>query len=93
MRAATVVFDTGIYLHKPEDLITCLPTMSLSSIYYHFLEARRRITDRVDDFTFWIQFLEYKSESIINALEQVDFYFLSLPDLKQALIKTLRELK
>jgi hypothetical protein len=93
MRAVTVVFDTGIYLHKPEDLITRLPFMSHSSIYYHFLEARRRTPDRVDDFTFWMQFLEAESESIINALAQVDFYFLSLPDLKQVLIKTLRELK
>jgi hypothetical protein len=40
-----------------------------------------------------MQFLEDESESIINALAQVDFYFLSLPDLKQVLIKTLRELK
>ncbi len=93
MQAATVVFDTGIELYTPQDLIKRLPEMSTSSIYYHFLEARRRTTDRVDDFTFWMQFQENKPEEIIQALAQVDFYFLSLPELKQALIDSLEGLQ
>ena len=92
MQSVTVVFDTRIELHSPEDLVKYLPEMSNSTIYYHFLEARRRTPDRVDDFTFWMMFFEDKPESIINALAQVDFYFLSLSDLKQVLIETLRGL-
>ena len=92
MRAATVVFDTGIELHKPEDLLQMLPKMSNSTIYYHFLEARRRTTDRVDDFTFWMQFLKKKPEKTIDALSKVDFYFLSIPELKKAIINSLKGL-
>ncbi|RME28389.1 MAG: hypothetical protein D6800_03950, partial [Candidatus Zixiibacteriota bacterium] len=42
MRAVTVVFSTGVTLDEPADLIRQLPHMSASSIYYHFVEARRR---------------------------------------------------
>ena len=93
MQAVTVLFDTGIRLQAPEDLITYLPMMSNSSIYYHFLEARRRTPDRVDDFTFWMQFLDNKPEKIINALSEVDFYFLNISELKQELIDKLQGIK
>jgi len=88
-QAATVVFETGIELHEPADLARRLPEMSSSSIYYHFLEARRRTPDRVDDFTFWLQFCESCNRTLIDALAAIDFYFLSLPELKTALTETL----
>jgi hypothetical protein len=90
MRAATVVFDAGIDLHLPSDLLKYLPAMSNSSIYYHFLEARRRTPDRVDDFTFWMQFFEDKPIKLIDAFSQIDFYFLNLSELKQKLIDTVK---
>ncbi len=90
MRAVTVVFETGQKLYKPEDLVDSLPLMSTSSIYYHFIEARRRLADRVDDFTFWMKFQDRKNEKIIDALADVDFYFFGLSDLKRVLIKKLK---
>ena len=92
MRAATVVFDTGIVLHQPEDLFLKLPLMSRSTIYYHFLEARRRSQDRVDDFTFWIKFHPEKNQQIIEELAKIDFYFLNLNELKTVLIDTLKNI-
>jgi len=91
MRAATVVFDTGIVLKKPSDLLLKLPTMSKSTLYYHFMEARRRTQDRVDDFTFWLQFNPENNLKIIEALSQIDFYFINLNELKSVLIKTLKK--
>ena len=90
MRAATVVFDTGIVLKKPSDLFLKLPKMSRSTLYYHFMEARRRTQDRVDDFTFWLKFYPDENQKIIDALSQVDFYFINLNELKSVLIKTLK---
>ena len=90
MRAVTVVFDTGMKMHKPGDIVRCLPDMSLSSIYYHFIEARRRTPDRIDDFSFWMQFLDPKPDDLIETLQGVDFYFLSLAELKKVLTDTLR---
>ncbi len=88
MRAATVVFDTGIELSKPQDLKKSIKSLSNSSLYYHFLEARRRTTDGVDDFTFWLQFLKKKPQRLIDALAQIDFYFLNLSELKEIIVKT-----
>ncbi len=93
LRAVTVVFDTGIELRTPYDFVKQLPAMSNSSIYYHFLEARRRTTDRVDDFTFWLKFLDNTSQELINALSSIDFYFLSLTELKNMLVETTKGIR
>jgi len=89
MQAATVVFDCGITLERPEDLVKVFPTMSNSSIYYHFIEARRRTEDKTDDFTNWMQGFGSGCEKLIDAFKNVDFYYLTLPELKKTLIKAL----
>jgi hypothetical protein len=55
------------------------------------MEARRRTQDRVDDFTFWLQFNPENNQKIIEALSQIDFYFINLNELKSFLIKTLKK--
>jgi len=55
------------------------------------MEARRRTQDRVDDFTFWLQFHPDKNQMIIDALSQIDFYFINLNELKSVLIKILKD--
>jgi len=87
MRAVTVVFDTGIELERPEDLIMALPQMSLSSIYYHYVEARRRTPNHTDDFGAWLAGFGAGTEPLIDALHQVDFYFLKLQELKDSLVR------
>lgn len=90
MRAATVIFSTGIELRGPEDLVRRIPDMSMGSIYYHFVEARRRTRGRTDDFSRWMRDRGGGPRRLPEALESIDFYFLSLPDLKDALLETVR---
>ena len=87
MRGVTIVFDTHVKLETAEDLVHHLPDMSLSAIYYHFVEARRRTPDRTDDFTTWLADLEEKPEQLLRAFTHIDFYFLNLSELKDALVK------
>ncbi len=87
MRGVTIVFDTHAELETAEDLVNHLPDMSLSAIYYHFVEARRRTPDRTDDFTTWLADLETKPEELLRAFAHIDFYFLNLSELKDALVK------
>ncbi len=87
MRGVTIVFDTHATLETAEDLVNHLPDMSLSAIYYHFVEARRRTPDGTDDFTTWLADLEEKPEELLRAFAHIDFYFLSLSELKDALVK------
>jgi hypothetical protein len=39
MQAVTVVFSTGMQIHQPQDLVTAVMEMSLSTIYYHFVST------------------------------------------------------
>jgi hypothetical protein len=66
--------------------------MSNSSIYYHFVEARRRTEERVDDFTAWCHGFGGGCEELVEALRSVDFYYLTLRELKATLIKLLKPL-
>ena len=91
MQAVTVVFDTGLFLEKPGDLPGALPKMSLGSIYYHFVEARRRTEEGIDDFSAWISSFENPNQEFLNALAGLDFYFLSLTELKKSLINAVAE--
>jgi len=93
MQAATVVFETGIELKTPEDIIRRLPQMSLSSIYYHFVEARRRTENRTDDFSAWLVDFGEGVAPLLEALHGIDFYFLTLPELKQKLITSLQQVR
>lgn len=87
MRAVTVVFNTGLKMEEPGDLADVIPQLSLSSIYYHFIEARRRTDDHVDDFTAWLRGFEKEPKELIACLAGIDFYFLTLHELKKRLIE------
>jgi hypothetical protein len=86
MQAATAVFDTEITLEQPHDLYEQLPNMSLGSIYYHFVEARRRTENNVDDFTAWLVEFGDTTKPLIKDLAKIDFYFLTLTELRKTLI-------
>jgi len=90
MRAVTVVFDTGLTLETADDLIAQIPNISYSSIYYHFIEARRRTPDRVDDFTEWLTGFGVGTEELQHILKGVDFYYMTLPEIKEALVEALQ---
>ena len=85
LQAVTIVFDTGLSFKDPLDFIAQLPILSTSSLYYHFIEARRRTPVRADDFTAWMKKLKNPPNQLIEALEFIDFYFLNLVELKTAL--------
>ncbi len=87
LQAHTVVFDTGKIIENPEDLPTAIGQMTTSSLYYHYLEARRRVEDKRDDFTAWLLDWNSRGEHLIKALSEVDFYFLNLKELQSELLR------
>ena len=89
MRAVTVVFDCGVNLSVPEDLVRELPSFTTSSVYYHFVEARRRTPDKSDDFSAGLTGFGSGTKRLVAALKGIDFYYLALPELKETLIKVL----
>ena len=85
----------GIRISHPGEFAAAIGSMTGGSVYYHFLEARRRSPFGKDDFTAWL--LENdeggKNRPYTEALARIDFYFHTLPHLRKELIKVLSALE
>lgn len=82
MRSQIVVFDSGIRLRTPEELQSIFPTISLSSIFYHFIDARRRTFESKNDFSLWLDGFSGKYGELSESLDQLDPYFTTLSTLR-----------
>jgi hypothetical protein len=85
LEATTVAFDTGERVASPSDLAGAIRRMTNGSIYFHFLEARRRPPVWKDDFTAWLLDGGEANEPYIRALASIDFYFRGLAHLRDEL--------
>jgi hypothetical protein len=86
-----VVFDTGRKFVTAEDLGGFIPRMSTGSIYYHFIDARRRPPRTVDDFSAWLAGFGEATEDLRQALARVDYYFWTLTELRHHLERAFGE--
>lgn len=80
-----VVFDTYKRIENPIDLAVEVPKMSTGSIFYHFIDARRRTVGRLDDFRAWLYGFGDKYIDLCDELAEVDPFFISLADLREIL--------
>ncbi len=87
IRSQIVVFETPRQISVAEELAAVIPQISTSSVYYHFIDARRRTDDGRDDFSNWLNGLEGDFSSVIADLADVDPYFVTLSDLRNQLAK------
>ncbi len=85
MHSRVVVFDTPRIIAHPAELAQVLSTLSPSSIFYHFIDARMRMPD-LDDFRAWL--IGYGDEflDLVEALSTVDLFFVPLAELRQTLV-------
>jgi len=89
LQATTAVFETGDIIAEPAQLPAKIGTMTNGSIFYHFIEARRRTPARIDDFSEWLSLFEDAPEGFADALGSVDFSFLTLSELRETLVNRL----
>lgn len=83
LRAQTVIFDTGKRAENPEALAELVPSLSTGSVYYHFIEARRRLETNLDDYTTWIRSFGEEYTALAELLNRVEYYFCSLSELRE----------
>jgi hypothetical protein len=83
--SVTVVFDTHRRVEYPAEFVAILPTLSVGSIFYHFVDARRRDPAGLDDFRAWMLGLGPEYGEINKDLAEVDPYFESLYVLRDRL--------
>ncbi len=85
LRSQVVVFDTGIQIHSPEHLTEVIREMPLGSVFYHFIDARRRSPQGMDDFRAWLTDLPDACDELCTSLAGVDPYFTTLSELRKQL--------
>ena len=84
-----VVFETGRTVSETGLLSVVVEQMSLSSIFYHFIDARRRTDGGTDDFTAWLAETSADSAPAVSRLADVDPYFCSLAQLQVRIVEAL----
>jgi len=91
IRSQIVVFSTPLRFESPADMPDVISAMSASSIFYHFIDARRRTPEFLDDFCTWLNGFDGEYDDLVQEIAQIDPYFLSLVDLKQRLSQTVSD--
>jgi Family of unknown function (DUF5752) len=84
-RSIIVLFDTHKRIAHPQELADALPQLSVGSVFYHFIDARRREPIGVDDFRAWLMGLEPEYKELCDSLAAIDPYFDSLFVLRERL--------
>lgn len=90
LRAQFVVFDTGARARTPVELGRQIPLLSSGSIFFHFVEARRRPPLRRDDFSVWLDGWGAEGAPTQARLAAIDFSFGGLVDLSRRIADCFR---
>lgn len=90
LEASTVVFDTGDRICAPSELAPAILRMTTGSIYFHFIEARRREPLGLDDFSTWLLQSGEQGAACREALASIDIGFLTLTELKNEIYSRLK---
>jgi hypothetical protein len=89
IRSQIVVFDTGRRLSTPRELAEHVPQMSTGSIFYHFIDARRRL-EHDNDFSAWLATIDSGFEDLCRRLDAIDPFFGSLTQLRDGIAAALQ---
>ena len=85
VRSQIIVFDTREKIEGPEQLVEAVSNLSVGSLFYHFIDARRRSPEMMDDFRSWLRSYGDGYEDLCSQLASVDPYFGSLVELRTQL--------
>jgi hypothetical protein len=89
--ASVVVASSDFAAQTLRQFCGALKDLGLDSIYYHFVEARRRLRDRkLDDFSLWLE-KNFEMPALVAAIRDIDVYFYTLAEVRNALLSLIRE--
>ena len=91
IRSQIVVFDTQHVVTDPENLVGAVTGMSVGSVFYHFIDARRRTPDQMDDFRTWLTDLDRSYDPLCDRIAAIDPFFPTLSELREQLVRTLAD--
>jgi hypothetical protein len=88
IRSQIVVFESRTSVATPQEMVEMIPLLSANSIFYHFIDSRRRTESNIDDFRQWLGFFGETYRPLIDQLSKIDPYFITLTQLRQQLATT-----
>lgn len=91
LRSQYVIVDTGLRAATPRDLADYVPRATPGSIFYHFVDARRRTPDRTDDFSLWLREWGEAYDEVRRRLAAVDFQLWSLTETRERIARCFGE--
>jgi len=91
IKSQIVVLDTGRKVESPEKLKDVIPEFSRESIFYHFIDARRRTPHKEDDFSAWLRGFGDDFLDLRVRLASIDPYFSTLNHLREIIYKVFVE--
>ncbi|HVP06372.1 MAG TPA: DUF5752 family protein, partial [Candidatus Acidoferrum sp.] len=91
MQSLTIIFDTDTTFETVADLARGIADMTTSSIFFHFVAANLRPPRNTDDFSTWLSGFGESTEPVVNTLRSMDFYYLTLPELKAEITVALNQ--
>lgn len=84
-----IVFETPLKANNPKELHKVVTKMSASSIYYHFIDARRRNEEKIDDFSNWLSSYGDKYSHVVRDLTAIDPYFSTVEVISKKVLSSL----
>ena len=77
-----VVFNTHVSINIHLEMGDMLSRMSSGSIFFHFIDGRRRNENEMDDFRKWLMQFDDQYNGLLEQLDEIDPYFSSLTELR-----------
>lgn len=90
VRYQIVIFDANMTVNHPRDLLRFFPRMSLGSVFFHFIDGRRRNKNSLDDFQNWLMDFGDDFADLGRSVGEICPYFTPLRDLRNELIEVFR---
>lgn len=85
VRFQIVVFDTDRRVTTVDEMAEAIGHMSAGSIFYHFIDARRRTPLAKDDFSMWLMDIAVECQGLLERISLTDPYFTTLTELREDL--------
>lgn len=85
VRSQIVVFDTRRRMATPRQMAETLGSFSAGSVFYHFIDARRRSPGHFDDFRLWLAGFGDDYAGLCTELAAIDPFFQPLSELRAQL--------
>ncbi|MCL4500453.1 MAG: DUF5752 family protein [Deltaproteobacteria bacterium] len=89
--ASSVIMPSGISAQTLRQFCAAIQTVGLDSVYYHFVEARRRLRDRkLDDFSHWIE-TNFDMPELVSGMRGIDIFFYTLSEIRDTILSLIKE--